>query len=172
LLPRRRSENTHGTSDSFRGPIVVGLILTVAVVVGLVVAVVWLGVKLLACIGAFIASAFAGSIVSIVLLLLIVLALAILYWFIFVVHRLPLFLVGLGNLTSIPAVPFRVSELPGTAIRLGLRKKQTEQAMNGLTTPFTIGGRTTDGYTFMFGTASDKSYTRLSLDTAEQFSMA
>jgi Lipoxygenase len=152
--------------------IVAGLVLTIAVVVGVFAAIVWLGVKLVACIAAFLGSVLAGSVVSILLLVLILAALALLYWFIFVVHRLPLFLVGLGNLTSLPAVPFRVAELPGTALMLGLRRKQTEQAMNGLSVPFTIGGRTAEAYVFMFGTASDKSYTRLSLDTAEQFSMA
>jgi Lipoxygenase len=152
--------------------IVAGLVLTIAVVVGVFAAIVWLGVKLVACIAAFLGSVLAGLVVSILLLVLILAALALLYWFIFVVHRLPLFLVGLGNLTSLPAVPFRVAELPGTALMLGLRRKQTEQAMNGLSVPFTIGGRTAEAYVFMFGTASDKSYTRLSLDTAEQFSMA
>jgi len=152
--------------------IVAGLVLTIAVIVGLLVAIVWFGVKLIGCIAAFIGSVLAGSIVAIVLLVLILAALVLLYWFIFVVHRLPLFLIGLGNLTAIPAVPFRVADLPRTALMLGLRSKQFEQAMNGLSVPFTIGGRTAEAHVFMYGTASDKSYTKLSLDTAEQFSMA
>src|SRR5262249_43768922 len=36
---------------------------------------------------------------------------------------------------------------------------------------FTIANRTTDGYTFLYGTASDSSYTRLSLETPDQFAM-
>ena len=81
--------------------IVAGLVLTIAVIVGLLVAIVWFGVKLIGCIAAFIGSVLAGSIVAIVLLVLILAALVLLYWFIFVVHRLPLFLIGLGNLTAI-----------------------------------------------------------------------
>jgi hypothetical protein len=152
--------------------IIIGLVLTVAIVLGLIAVLVWIGLKLLACIVAFIGSVLAGSVLALVVLLLVLAALALLYWFIFVVHRLPLFLVGLGNLTHIPAVPFILAELPGTAVRLGLRSKQTEQAKEGLSTEFTIGGRTTDGYTFMYGTASDSSYTKLSLDAPDQFAMA
>src|SRR5262249_40908528 len=95
-----------------------------------------------------------------------------LVWFIFFVHRLPLSLLGLGNLTSLPAIPFRVSELPGTAVMLGLRAKQTEQAMNGLSQRFTIGGRAAEAYVFILGAAADPSFTSLSLDRAEQYSMA
>jgi hypothetical protein len=105
-------------------------------------------------------------------LLLILAALALLIWFIFFVHRVPLSLIGLGKLSSLPAVPFRVSELLGTALMLGLRKKETAQAMNGLSQRFTIGGRTAEAYVFLFGTPSDPSYTSLSLERAEQYSMA
>jgi len=152
--------------------IIVGLVLTVAVVLGLIAALVWIGLKLIACIVAFVGSVLAGSVLAVVVLLLGLAALALLYWFIFVVHRLPLFLVGLGNLTHMPAVPFILSELPGTVVRLGLRSKQAGQAKEGLSTEFTIAGRTTDAYTFMYGTASDSSSTKLSLDAPEQFSMA
>jgi hypothetical protein len=151
--------------------IVAGLILTIAGIVGVLAAIVWAGVKLVGCIVAFLGSVLAGSLVAVLLLVLILAALALLCWFIFVVHRLPLFLIGLGNLTHLPAIPFRLSELPGTALRLGLRAVQTEQAKQGLSTEFTIGGRTTDGYTFLYGTASDSSYTRLSLEAPEQFAM-
>jgi len=152
--------------------IVAGLVLTIAVIVGLLVALVWLGVKVVGCILAFLGAAFHGSIVAILLLLLILAALALLVWFIFVVHRVPLFLIRLGNLTNLPAVPFHIGELLRTGLMLALRGKQTEQAKNGLSVPFTIGGRTAEAYVFMYGTPTDTSYTRLSLDTAEQFSMA
>ena len=167
-----RSEHTAwDPRPSVAALIVAGLILTIAVVVGLLAAIVWAGVKLVGCIAAFLGSVLAGSLVAILLLVVILAALALLYWFIFVVHRLPLFLVGLGNLTNLPAILFRLSELPGTVVRLGLRAKETEQAKEGLSTEFTIGGRTTDGYTFLYGTASDSSYTRLSLEAPEQFAM-
>ena len=152
--------------------IIAGLVLTIAIVIALVVAVVWLAVKLIGCIIALLGSAFAGSIVAILLLVLIVAALALLVWFIFFVHRLPLALIGLGTLVNLPAVPFRVAELPGTALMLATRRRQTEQAMNGLSVPYTIGGRTAEAYVYMFGTPSDPSFTSLSLDRAEQFAMA
>jgi len=148
--------------------IVVGLVLTILVVVGLLALIVWAGVKLIGCIAAFFGAVLGGSAMAILLLVLILAALALLYWFIFLVHRLPLFLVGLGNLTNLPAIPFRLSELPGTAVRLGLRAVQSEQAKEGLSNEFTIAGRTTDGYTFLYG---DSSYTTLSLETPEQFAM-
>jgi len=151
--------------------IVAGLVLTIAVVVGLLAAIVWAGIKLIGCIAAFLGSVLAGSLVAILWLVLIVAALALLYWFIFVVHRLPLWLVGLGNLTNLPAIPFRLSEFPGTVVRLGLRAVQSEQAKEGLSSEFTIGQRTTDGYTFLYGTPKDSSWTRLSLETPEQFAM-
>src|ERR1051325_1046774 len=152
--------------------IIVGLVLTVAVVLALLVAIVWLLVKLIGCIIAFLGSAFAGSLVAILLLALILAALALLVWFIFFVHRLPLSLIGFGNLANLPAVPFRVSELPGTALMLATRRRQIEQAMNGLSVRFTIAGRSAEAYVFMFGTPSDPSLTTLSLDEAEQFAMA
>ena len=152
--------------------IIAGLVLTIAVVVGLLAAIVWLGVEIIGCIFTFLGAAFHGSISAIVLLVLVLAALALLYWFIFLVHRLPLWLIGLGNLTNLPAVPFRIADLPGTALRLALRGQETEQAKNGLSVPFTIGGRTAEAHVFMYGTSSDKCYTRLSLEKADQFSMA
>src|SRR5258708_22440113 len=119
--------------------IIVGLVLTVVVVLALIAALVWIGLKLIACIVAFVGWALAGSVLAVVVLLLVLAALALLYWFIFVVHRLPLFLVGLGNLTHMPAVPFILSELPGTVVKLRLRSKQTEQAKHGLSTEYTLG---------------------------------
>jgi hypothetical protein len=151
--------------------IVAGLILTILVVVGLLALIVWAGIKLIGCIAGFLGSVLAGSLMAILLLVLIIAALALLYWFIFVVHRLPLFLVGLGNLTNLPAIPFRLSELPGTVIRLGLRAVQGEQAKEEMSTEYIIAGRKADGYTFLYGTASDSSYTRLALETPEQFAM-
>jgi hypothetical protein len=152
--------------------IIAGLVLTVAILLGLLVAIIWLGVKLIGCIIALLGSTFAGSLLAILLLVLILAALALLVWFIFFVHRLPLSLIGLGTLVNLPAVPFRVSDLPGTALMLATRRRQTEQAINGLTGRFTIGGRSAEAYVFMFGTPSDPSFTSLSLDRAEQFAMA
>jgi hypothetical protein len=152
--------------------IVAGLVVTIAVVVALLVAIVWLVVKVIGCIVALFGAAFAGSILAILVLVLVIAALALLAWFVFVTHRLPLWLIGLGTLTSLPAIPFRLSELLGTVLMLAARRKQTGQAMNGLSVPFTVGGRTAESYVFMFGTSTDKSWTKLSLDLAEQFSMA
>ena len=148
--------------------IVAGLLLTIAIVLGVVAGLIWLVIKLIMCIAAFLGAVLSGSTIAIVTLVLIVLAVALLYWFIFRVHRLPLTLIGLGNLTNIPAVPFSLSELPGTLLGLATRTSQALQAKEGLSTEFTIGPFTTDGYTFMYG--ADK-FTKLSLDTPEQFAM-
>lgn len=151
--------------------IVAGLLLTIAIVLGVVAGLVWLVIKLIMCIAAFLGAVLSGSTIAIVTLVLIVLAAALLYWFIFRVHRLPLTLIGLGNLTNIPAVPFSLSELPGTLLRLATRNGQAQQAKAGLSTEFTIGTSTTDGYTFMYGTGPNAKLTKLSLDTPEQFAM-
>src|SRR3981189_2405364 len=127
-----------GSPSPILALIIVGLVLTGAVVPGFVAALVWIGLKLIACIVAFVGWVLAGSVLAVVVLLLVLAALALLYWVIFRVHRLPLFLVGLGNLTHIPAVPFILSELPGTVVRLGLRSKQAGQAKEGLSTEFKI----------------------------------
>jgi hypothetical protein len=151
---------------------IAGLVLTIVLVVALLVAIVWLAVKLIGCIIALLGSVFAGSIVATLLLVLVLAALALLVWFILFVHRLPLSLIGLGRLVNLPAVPFRISDLPGTALMLATRRRQTEQAMNGLSVRYVIGGRGAEAYVFMFGTPSDPSFTSLSLDRAEQFAMA
>jgi len=151
--------------------IVGGLVLTVAIVAVVIAFAIWLLVKLIGCIAALFGAVLAGSAVAIIVLVLLIAALALLGWFFFRTHRLPLVLIGLGHLVHIPAVPFNLSELPGTARRLARRISQTDQAKKGLSTEFTIGGRTTDGYTFMYGTATDESWTRLSLEEPKQFAM-
>jgi hypothetical protein len=151
--------------------IVAGLLLTIAIVLGIVAGLIWLVIKLIMGIAVLIGAVLSGSMIALLTVVLIVLAAALLYWFIFLVHRLPLVLIGLGNLTSIPAVPFSLSELPGTVLRLATRASQTEQAKEGLSTELTIAGRKADDYTFMFGTATDSSFTRLTLETPEQFAM-
>ena len=153
------------------GLVIAGFVLTLAIILGLIALVIWLVVKLIVAIMAFLGAVLAGSIVAIIALVLIVAALALLCWFIFRVHRLPLSLIGLGNLTNMPAVPFSPSELPVTALRLATRASQTAQAKQALSTEFTIGDLTTDGYTFMYGDGSKVPYTRLSLAHAEQYAM-
>ncbi len=151
--------------------VIAGLVLTLAIVVGLIALVIWLIIKAIGCILGFLGAVLSGSVVAIVALVLIVAALALLYWFVFRVHRLPLSLIGLGNLTNIPAVPFSLSELPGTVLRLARRASQAEAAKQGLSVEFTIGDLTTDGYTFMYGDGSKLPYMRQSLVDARQFAM-
>jgi len=152
--------------------IALGAVLTIALVIGIVVAVVWLAIKLVALLAALVGAALSGSLWALLLLVVLVALLVLLAWFIFWMHRLPLSLIGLGNLKSIPAIPFHVSELPGTVVRLALRRQQMAQALAGLSKLFTIGGRTADGYTFMFGANGDSSYTKLSATEPGQFAMA
>jgi lipoxygenase len=94
------------------------------------------------------------------------------------VHRLSLSWLGLSGATSIPAVPFILSELPGTILNLLRRANQLSQAVDGLSTVWTIGETTETAYTFMgmgsagpSGRAADPR-TRLFLDKPEQFAMS
>src|SRR5262249_47352632 len=91
--------------------IVGGLVLTGAIVPVVVAFAIWLLVKLIGCIAALFGAVLAGSAVAIIVLVLLIAALALLCWFFFRTHRLPLVLIGLGHLVHIPAVPFNLSEL-------------------------------------------------------------
>jgi hypothetical protein len=94
-----------------------------------------------------------------------------LLWFILQVHRLPLPLLGLEGLTSIPAVPFRIGELPDTILKLYDKAGQIQPAKDALSTKFTLdegtaNERTATGYTFMYGEGESRS-----LNLPEQFAM-
>jgi hypothetical protein len=94
-----------------------------------------------------------------------------LLWFILQVHRLPLSLLGLEGLTSIPGVPFCIAELPDTILKLSEKSTQTQPAKDALSTMFTLDAgtpneRTATGYTFMYGPGESRS-----LNLPEQFAM-
>lgn len=148
--------------------------LMVVIAIGLIVAIVIVGGNVA---GRLRAPSTIGlrSIVAII----VVIAIAVfLYWLVFRVHRLDLFWLELPGVTSLPAIPFRLSELPATALNLQRRSSQLEQAVNGLSTRWTIGGVSNNAYTFMgmeYAGASARSVdprTRLTLERPDQFSMA
>jgi hypothetical protein len=94
-----------------------------------------------------------------------------LLWFILQVHRLPLPLLGLDGLTNLPAIPFRIVDLPDTILKLVERSKQIQPAKDGFSTTFTIDAGTANeatatGYTFMYGPGESRS-----LSSPEQFAM-
>jgi hypothetical protein len=94
-----------------------------------------------------------------------------LLWFILQVHRLPLSLLGLEGLNSMPAIPFRIAELPDTILKLYERSQQIQPAKEALSTTFTLDAgtaneRTATGYTFMYGPGESRS-----LNLPEQFAM-
>ena len=62
--------------------------------------------------------------------------------------RLPVRELGFEN---VPAVPVDVPGMVNTLFRLGIRLKQREQALQGLSKTFTIGGSTARAYDFLFG---------------------
>src|SRR5262249_13812067 len=62
--------------------------------------------------------------------------------------KLPLSELGLKY---IPAVPVDIGGMIDTLVKLGIRAKQREQALQGLTKTFTIGGSTARAYAFLFG---------------------
>jgi hypothetical protein len=122
-----------------------------------------------------------GTAAIVGILILVALGL-LLYWFIFRVHRLDLALIGLSGATHVPAVPFNLSQLPGTALKLLERAKQFEQAVNALSTDWIIRTPSHDynanAYTFMgmeYASAAARAAdprTRLSLSSPDQFSMS
>src|SRR5262245_1857094 len=62
---------------------------------------------------------------------------ALLYWLVVRVHRVSLSWLGLGQATNLPAIPFNLSELPGTILGLSRRATQLSQAIDGLSTVWT-----------------------------------
>jgi hypothetical protein len=142
-------------------------VLGILAIVGLIVAILALGRRL-------------GHVstirLSVIVWLVVVVALAaFLYWFVFRVHRLNLNWLGLSKATSIPGVPFLLSELPQTILGLLSRGHQLSQAVDGLSTVWTIGETTETAYAFMgMGLSNRRSdpRTRLFLDQPEQFAMS
>ena len=55
------------------------------------------------------------------------------------------------GLEYIPAVPVDIDGIVDTMFKLGVRAKQNEQALQGLSKTFTIGGSTARAYGFLFG---------------------
>jgi hypothetical protein len=115
---------------------------------------------------------------SVVAWIVILVAVALLLgWLIFRVHRLDLSLLGLSGATSLPAIPIALSQLPGTILRLEKRNAQVEQAVDGLSTVWTIGDITTNAYTFMgmgYSSQAERDRdprTRLALTHPQQFAM-
>ncbi len=96
-------------------------------------------------------------------------------WLTLGMHRLPLPLLGLGGLTSMPALPIRIlPDLVDTVLKLKDKDQQVERARHTLTNVFTLGANTPEvktdsAHAFLYGTEEDKSR---SLDKPEQFAMA
>lgn len=141
--------------------VALGVILFVLVVSALVVA-------------GFVATT-AMVVISVVLLVALILTVL---WFITDWHRLNLLFLGLPGATSVPAIPFRLVELPDTISKLAGRKAQVQQAASGLSMRYTIGGKDANAYTFMGMKEYDpleralSPYTRLSLDDPSQYAMS
>lgn len=68
------------------------------------------------------------------------------------IRRLPLHLLGYPN---IPAVPFVLSEIPGTLLRLSRRAYATTQAKSGLNNTYKIDGFDANGYSYLYGREKD-----------------
>jgi hypothetical protein len=59
------------------------------------------------------------------------------------VHRLPVRKLGFKY---VPAVPVDIPGMTDTLVKLGIKTKQYEQALQGLSKTFTIGGSTARAY--------------------------
>jgi hypothetical protein len=101
-----------------------------------------------------------------------------LLWIFFSMHRLNMPILGLGGLSNMPAIPFRLlPDVPDTVLKLFSKRKQETAPQNALTTVFTLGAgasaRTANGRTFLYGDPDedDETYTTYSLDAPEQFAM-
>ncbi len=68
------------------------------------------------------------------------------------IHRLPLDLMGYPDM---PGVPFVLTEIPGTLVKLGLRANATTQAKWGLDNTYTVQGTAANGYSFLYGRGKD-----------------
>ena len=64
------------------------------------------------------------------------------------VHQLPVRKLGFKY---VPAVPVDISGMVDTLLKLGIKTKQYEQALQGLSKTFTIGGSTARAYNFLYG---------------------
>jgi hypothetical protein len=60
------------------------------------------------------------------------------------------------GLKYIPAIPVDVHGMADTVSRLALRVKQREQALQGLSKLFTIGGSTARAYNFLYGSGESR----------------
>lgn len=69
------------------------------------------------------------------------------------IDHLPLRLIGLDH---IPAVPIELDGLVDSALRLRQRAEEILPARQGLSNSYTIGGRTAEAITFLFGDPSDQ----------------
>jgi hypothetical protein len=65
-----------------------------------------------------------------------------------VIQRLPLRELGFEH---VPAVPVDIRGMLDAVVKLGVKEKVYEQALQGLSKTYTIGGSTARAYTFLFG---------------------
>ena len=68
------------------------------------------------------------------------------------------------GLTSVPGIPLDFVGMIDQLIKLGGKLKQREQALQGLSTPMTIGGTTAPAYAFLFGPESADTQTTKALE--------
>lgn len=69
------------------------------------------------------------------------------------IHKLPLDEMGYPN---IPAIPFILTEIPGTLVHLGLRAYATTQAKWGMSNFYQLGDFHENGYTYLYGRGNDQ----------------
>ena len=55
------------------------------------------------------------------------------------------------GLNDIPAIPFTIRHLISSLAKLGIRTIETREAKQGLSNIYTIGGKTHNAYTFLYG---------------------
>jgi hypothetical protein len=73
------------------------------------------------------------------------------------------------GLTNVPAVPLDILGMLDTLLKLGVKVKQREQALQGLSKMFTIGGSTAPAYAFLYGREAADTKAATALDRVRAF---
>ena len=83
--------------------------------------------------------------------------------------KIPQLPLGEHGLTNVPAVPLDIVGMLDTLFKLGGKVKQREQALQGLSKTFTIGGSTAPAYAFLYGRESADTKAATALERVRAF---
>jgi hypothetical protein len=73
------------------------------------------------------------------------------------------------GLTNVPAIPLDIVGMMDQLVKLGVKVKQRQQALQGLSKTVTIGGSTAPAYAFLFGREGADAQEAISLERLHAF---